>query len=228
LTDAVRALVRVSAAIGRGDRDAVARELAAAAAVAGRGQIEEMLLQSHLFVGYPAMLQAITAWHEIADDDAADDAAAGGVDEAAAGAVDERSAHAVTERSAHAVDDADDWPARGEWVCATIYGAQYERLRANVARLHPVLERWMIVDGYGRVLGRPGLPLAVRELCIVGLLCPQDVPDQLYAHLRGALNAGASVDDVEEAVMLAVVSLEAGRRAGVLARWEIVKSRTGD
>jgi 4-carboxymuconolactone decarboxylase len=220
LTDAVRALVRVSAAIGRGDREAVARELAAAAAVAGRGQIEEMLLQSHLFVGYPSMLQAIATWHEIAGDDAAGDTAAGAVDEAAA--------HAVDEAAAHAVDDADDWPARGAWVCATIYGAQYERLRANVARLHPVLERWMIVDGYGRVLGRPGLPLAVRELCIVGLLCPQDVPDQLYAHLRGGLNAGASVDDVEEAVLLSVVSLEAGRRAGVLARWEIVKSRTGD
>jgi 4-carboxymuconolactone decarboxylase len=69
----------------------------------------------------------------------------------------------------------------------------------------------MVEDGYGRVLGRPGLDLAVRELCIVALLCRQDAPRQLYSHLRGALNTGASVDDVTEAVALAAEGLDAER-----------------
>jgi 4-carboxymuconolactone decarboxylase len=71
----------------------------------------------------------------------------------------------------------------------------------------------MVEDGYGRVLGRPGLDLAVRELCIVGLLCPQDAPRQLYSHLRGALNTGASVEDVTEAVALAAEGLDRERES---------------
>jgi 4-carboxymuconolactone decarboxylase len=196
VTDAVRALVRVSAAIGRGDREAVAGALEDAVRVAPPDEIEEVLLQSHLFAGYPAMLQAIGAWRVIRPDAAVDEA-----------------------------EDPASWPARGERVCSTIYAGQYERLRANVQRMHPALDRWMISDGYGRVLGRPGLSLVVRELCIVALLCAQDVPEQLYAHLRGALNAGATEDAVEEAVSLACAPLSEERRAGARARWEIVRAR---
>lgn len=198
MTESVRALVRVSAAIGRGDREAVAAALAQASGVAPHDEIEEVLLQSHLFAGYPAMLQAIGAWRQIRPD-----------------------------APAEAPEDPASWEARGERVCATIYAGQYERLRENVRRMHPVLDRWMIADGYGRVLGRPGLPLPVRELCIVALLCAQDVPEQLYAHLRGALNAGATEGDVEEVVSLAGESLSEQRRAGARARWEIVRARVG-
>ena len=49
----------------------------------------------------------------------------------------------------------------------------------------------MLAEGYGKVLGRPGLALEVRELCIVAILAGQDAAPQLYAHLRGALNVGA-------------------------------------
>ncbi len=52
--------------------------------------------------------------------------------------------------------------------------------------------------GYGKVLGRPGLDLATRELCIVALLAVLRTPRQLYSHLRGALNAGAPPPEMEE------------------------------
>jgi 4-carboxymuconolactone decarboxylase len=196
VTDSVRALVRVSAAIGRGDRAAVTTALAEAAPLAAPAEIEEVLLQSHLFAGYPAMLQAIGAWRAIRPDAPAEEP-----------------------------EDPAAWRARGERVCATIYAGQYDRLRENVQRMHPALDGWMIADGYGRVLGRPGLALDVRELCIVALLCAQDVPEQLYAHLRGALNAGASDSDVDEAVALACAPLSEERRVGARARWEIVRAR---
>ena len=38
---------------------------------------------------------------------------------------------------------------------------------ANIKALHPALDTWMIVDGYGKVLGRPQLDLARRELCVI-------------------------------------------------------------
>jgi len=56
----------------------------------------------------------------------------------------------------------------------------------------------MVVEGYGKVLGRPQLDLATRELCIVALLAVLGAPRQLYSHLRGAMNAGADPSEVEE------------------------------
>jgi 4-carboxymuconolactone decarboxylase len=49
----------------------------------------------------------------------------------------------------------------------------------------------MIVDGYGKVLSRPGLDLARRELCIVAACAASRQDRQLHSHLHGALNAGA-------------------------------------
>lgn len=110
-------------------------------------------------------------------------------------------------------------------MCQVVYGGQYGRLRENVRALHPDMERWMVVEGYGKVLGRPGLDLATRELCIVALLAVLGAPRQLYAHLRGALNAGASREEVDLALREgSAFQDEVGRReAGRV--WEQVLAR---
>jgi 4-carboxymuconolactone decarboxylase len=58
----------------------------------------------------------------------------------------------------------------------------------------------MIADGYGKVLSRPGLDLKTRELCIVAACAASSQQRQLHSHLHGALNAGASVSQVSEAL----------------------------
>jgi len=83
----------------------------------------------------------------------------------------------------------------------------------------------MVVEGYGKVLGRPGLDLATRELCIAGLLAVLQAPPQLYSHLRGALNAGASRDDVEEALELACSYLDERESGAAWAVWDRVQAR---
>mgnify|MGYP001072538218 CR=1 FL=1 len=176
MNDATRALVAVSAAIGAGDRERLARELDGAARVAAPVEVEEALLQSYLFVGFPGALNALALWRERTGL-AASGCGSGG--------------------------DASQWRRRGEAVCAQVYGSQYQRLRERVAGLHPDLETWMLEEGYGKVLGRPGLALGVRELCVVATLVPQDAPTQLRSHLRGALNVGVPVEDVEEALDIA-------------------------
>jgi 4-carboxymuconolactone decarboxylase len=72
----------------------------------------------------------------------------------------------------------------------------------------------MLVEGYGKVLGRPGLSLRRRELCIVAMLARQGrrVERQLYSHLRGALNAGASRAEVDEALEVALDGAAAAER----------------
>jgi 4-carboxymuconolactone decarboxylase len=70
-------------------------------------------------------------------------------------------------------------------------------LRQNIRALHPALDAWMITDGYGKVLSRPGLDLRTRELCIVAACAASAQQRQLHSHLHGALNAGATVAEVE-------------------------------
>ncbi len=198
LDEARESLVALSAALATGVAARVDTALAAAARTADPVAVEEALLQSHLFLGYPAALNGLARWRELSGTE-------GG----------------------SAAEDRAAWGERGEAVCRVVYGGQYDGLRANVRRLHPDMERWMVEDGYGRVLGRPGLDLATRELCIVALLAVQDVPRQLYAHLRGALNAGAPEAEVGRALDVAarVSGPEARDRAA--RTWREVRERIG-
>ena len=103
------------------------------------------------------------------------------------------------------------WRERGEATCATVYGVFYEGLRHNIRELHPALDSWMIVDGYGKVLGRPGMDLVRRELCVVAACAAAGQSRQLHSHLHGARNVGASDAMVTEtlAVLEDLVAAEA-------------------
>jgi 4-carboxymuconolactone decarboxylase len=169
-------LVRLSAALAARDAAGLRVHMRRAAAMDLSVRVEEALLQSYLFLGFPAALTGISAWNEMSEPGFL-----------------EADPLAQT-------DSVADWDRRGEDVCRIVYGPTYEKLRRNVVRLHPAMDRWMITEGYGKVLGRPGLELADRELCIVALLTVAAWEPQLHSHLRGALNVGASPEAVSGAV----------------------------
>ncbi|MEA3286528.1 MAG: carboxymuconolactone decarboxylase family protein [Candidatus Marinimicrobia bacterium] len=77
-----------------------------------------------------------------------------------------------------------------------IYGGYHPRLIEVMDELHPDLTRWMIEDGYGRVLSRPGLSLPEREIGVLASLMASGMVNQYRAHLRGALFAGITPDDI--------------------------------
>ena len=77
-----------------------------------------------------------------------------------------------------------------------VYGKHHSRLIQVMDELHPDLTRWMIEDGYGRVLSRPGLSLQDREMAVVATLMASGMVSQFRAHIRGALFAGVNVDDI--------------------------------
>jgi 4-carboxymuconolactone decarboxylase len=58
----------------------------------------------------------------------------------------------------------------------------------------------MIVEGYGKVLSRPGLDLGRRELCIVAACVASGQERQLHSHLHGALNVGVPAGVVRESL----------------------------
>ena len=187
-------LVRLSASLATRDPAAI-RASMVAALDADPVAVEEVLLQSHLFVGFPDALNALGLWREISGRPA----------------------------SPPLGEDPREWDARGEEVCAAVYGANYRKLRANVRTLHPDVDGWMVAGGYGRVIGRPGLDLATRELCIAALLAVWNVPRQLHSHLRGALNAGASVARVDEAMRIACAFLDDEPSARAWALWDQIR-----
>src|SRR5213595_3629975 len=201
------ALVQVAAALAEGKAPALRQRLVAARAAAVPDiWIDELLLQSLLVVGYPLALVAFGVWREITGP-----ASGRGV----GGEGGEELAH----------EDWESWAKRGAAVCAAVYGRAYHKLLLNLRGLHPALEDLVLVDAYGKVIGRPGLDLKRRELCTVAEIAVLDAAEQLHSHLRGALNTGAEPKEVEAVLSLIEGDLDDEQRRIADQQWLDVKRR---
>src|SRR2546428_10607681 len=198
------ALVRVAAAVAEGKTSELEARLRAAqvAGVPARW-IEELLLQSLLVVGYPLALVAFGVWRQVSgpDLDQGHDA----------------------EQLAHG--DWEAWAERGAAVCRAVYGRAYHKLLVNLRALHPALEDLVLVDAYGKVIGRAGLDLKRRELCTVAAVAGLGTAQQLHSHLRGALNTGATEEEVEAVLALVESDLEQEHIRRARDQWADVKRR---
>ena len=106
-----------------------------------------------------------------------------------------------------------------------MYGRAYHKLLVNLRALHPALEDLVLVDAYGKVIGRPGLDLKRRELCTVATTAVLGTAEQLHSHLRGALNTGASSEEIEAVLGVIDDDLDSEQRRTVREQWEDVKGR---
>lgn len=168
-------LVQLGAQLAGGAEADVRQALQAAHGAVPAEWVEELILQTYLFAGFPRSLNGAREWRRISG------------------------------RAAPLSDDGEQfdgaaWRARGEATCETVYGRFYKQLRENIRHLHPALDAWMIVEGYGKVLSRPALALWRRELCIVAACAIGRQDRQLHSHLHGALHAGASATQVQAAL----------------------------
>ncbi len=136
---------------------------------ANRTQLYETMLQSYLFLGFPRMLTAAECL--------SDEIPPAGVS---------RSGVPVSP------DEVALWLDRGRQLCRKVYNSNYEGLKNRVENVAPEVFHWMELEGYGKVLSRPGLDIVDRELAIVACLMLENRVAQLYSHLKGALNVGAS------------------------------------
>jgi 4-carboxymuconolactone decarboxylase len=110
-------------------------------------------------------------------------------------------------------------------VCRAVYGRAYHKLLVNLRALHPALEDLVLVDAYGKVIGRPGLDLKRRELTTIAATAVLGAAQQLHSHLRGALNTGASAAEIEAVLALVDRDLDPERRRGAHEQWEDVRKR---
>src|SRR5579859_1226453 len=156
LDEPTKLLVTLAAIVSAGSEVQVRESMVAMAPTVHSTWIEELLLQTYLFAGFPRALNAMREWRRL-----------------------------VSAPSADAGQTKGDTRAAGEATCENVYSNMYERLRQNIRALHPALDEWMIEEGYGKVLSRPGLDLGRRELCIVAACAATGQSRQLHSHLHG-------------------------------------------
>jgi 4-carboxymuconolactone decarboxylase len=195
------ALVRLAAAVAVGEEPAM-RQAFAGALEAGVAPawVEELLLQSILMAGYPRAIVAFGFWRKVSG------------------------LPAPVEDPDSEYGNLPEWEARGEQTCARVYGGNYARLRRNIRDLHPAVDRWMLVEGYGRTLGRPGLDLLRRELCTVVQTAVLHTNRQLHSHLRGALHSGATFAQVDATLAVVIPLLSHEEWKTVKELWSVVRA----
>ncbi|GHG16097.1 4-carboxymuconolactone decarboxylase [Deinococcus indicus] len=85
-----------------------------------------------------------------------------------------------------------------------IFGTQQPRIQQRLDRLDPDLGAYIRDFAYDTVYDRPGLDLKSKELIACALLVSLGSPPELRTHIRGAMNAGATEDEVRGALMMCV------------------------
>jgi 4-carboxymuconolactone decarboxylase len=187
LNSAELVLIKLAAAVAQGGDDRLERAIAEVlAAKVDPVMVEEGILMANVAVGFPRTLIAMRAWRK-----------ASGLGPQVNDREDRADYYGQTDR----------WSREGTETCKVVYGSNYDRLRQTVRDLHPALDQWMITEGYGRTLSRPGLTLRQRELLMVAMCAVLDVPHQLHSHLKGALHAGATGVEVGEALETAIAGV---------------------
>ena len=169
-------LARLFTAICLGDFEVV-REIRRAAPTGEPDRAwREAVLQTHLFCGFPRLVQAY------------------GVFDSEGG---------LGEPDSDEYELEGDTATRGAELFDAIYASAAEKMRARLSEFRPDFAVWVAEHAYGRVLSRPGLDPALRELLSVCALAAMDQPAQFESHARGALRLGASSEELLSALDVA-------------------------
>lgn len=133
-------------------------------------KLQEALLQSYLFLGFPRAINALSSVQSVWKN---------------------------PPQSFESEISREIFQKRGEQLCEKIYGANYTKLLRHMTAIHPDLKRYMIEEGYGKILSREILNPLEREFAILPILIFMEVPKQLHSHLLGTLYLGASAQQIE-------------------------------
>lgn len=167
----VRLLATLSAAIARCDNKLTGQVLSFLKRLEiSREAVYETILQSYLFLGFPRMIEAALAFSEVFGE-----------------------TDSGREIEKISVAEADKWFRDGMKLCRRVYGRHFESLKVKFTSILPEIFRWMVIEGYGKVLTRPGLTQVERELAEVAALIVDRQERQLMSHVWGSLNVGAEI-----------------------------------
>jgi 4-carboxymuconolactone decarboxylase len=98
-----------------------------------------------------------------------------------------------------------------------IWGEHKATIEARLQSFDPDLERYVREFAYGEVYARGVLEPKVQEFLAVVMLISLGNPTEIKTHLRGALNAGATEQELREVLLFAVPYLGFPRVIGAFA-----------
>jgi len=168
-------LARLFTAIVIGNWQEVRRQRAAAPAGEPDRAWRECVLQTHLFAGYPRLVQAFGVLAE-----------EGGLGQA----------EAQEFEGPTPIPDPSGAVGRGRELFDRIYGDGSDKVRGLLHDYHADFADWILGHAYGRVLARPGLEAAQRELLASCALAALGQERQLASHARGSLRCGATHEEL--------------------------------
>jgi len=136
-------------------------------------ELYESLLQNYLFTGYPATMVSLKILGEY-----------------------------IPSLNNQATEswDLNTYRERGTINCKKVYGRKYEKLISNVNGFSPDLSEWLVLEGYGKVMGRQGLSFKKRELNNIAVLVVQQFEDQLFSHINGAFRTGSNLPQIQSVI----------------------------
>ena len=133
----------------------------------------ESLLQNYLFTGYPSAMISLKILKEY---------------------------YPEFKNYSNESWDLNNYRQSGTKNCKKIYGRKFEILISNVKSFSPELSDWLLLEGYGKVMGRKGLSLKKRELNNVVVLTVLKFEDQLYSHINGAFRTKSTIDQIKKVI----------------------------
>ena len=80
-----------------------------------------------------------------------------------------------------------------------------DRALGNATEFTQPLQDFVNEHAWGSVWNREGLPLKTRSLITLAALTALKCPQELKGHVRGALNNGASVQEIQEVLLHAAI-----------------------
>ena len=75
----------------------------------------------------------------------------------------------------------------------------------NTTELTAPLQDWINEHAWGSTWQRDGLPRQTRSLITIAMLAALKAPTELKGHVRGALNNGCTVEEIQEVLLHSVV-----------------------
>jgi 4-carboxymuconolactone decarboxylase len=88
---------------------------------------------------------------------------------------------------------------RGATLRRKVMGERHVAKRAASADRYTKQQNELVTSlAWGTIWSRPGLPLKVRSLVTLGMLTALNRPDEIRGHIIGALNNGATPDEIVE------------------------------
>lgn len=152
--------------------------------------VREIIIQTHLFAGYPRALNGLDAFDQASEKIGLD-------------------RKKLRPQPLEADAKSADLIQRGQALWSSVYGGNAERISSRAKSLSPDLAHWSMLHGYGSVLSRPGPSAIQREYCVVAALIPMDAQPQLKGHVQGCLNLGATADQMWKLLGVIKILIEA-------------------